>query len=136
MKQAFCDGPLLTFLQYFDYKFQVVQLPTTSEEQSNTGLTTRLNLSDIQEWIRSIPPGDMMGDTISSVWLSSIKVVLTQPHALYPDIKVVLFAWLRNSTCSVCLLPLDVLTLLSQVLLTQKALCIKSRHEDCLVCLD
>ena len=63
------------------------------------------------------------------------QAVLTQPYASNPDVKVVLFAWLRSSICSVWFLPIDVLTLLSQVLLTQTALCIKSSDEDCLVCL-
>ena len=52
------------------------------------------------------------------------QVLLTQPYASNSD--AIYSAWL---------LPVDVLTLLSQVLLTQTALCIKSRHEDCLVCL-
>ena len=53
------------------------------------------------------------------------QVLLTQPYASNP-VTPIHSAWL---------LPVDVLTLLRQVLLTQTALCIKSRHEDCLVCL-
>ena len=75
----------------------------------------------------------LMSDSTCRVWLCSIGFCLLSRMLRTQTWR--LSCLLGSEVQFVVLLPLDVLTLLSQVLLTQTALCIKSRHEDCLVCL-
>ena len=86
-----------------DHKFQVVQLPTTSERKSDTGLTTRLSLTHIQDWKRGIALDDMMSDTICSVWLCSIRFCLLSHMR---QVQTWRLSCLLGSICSVWLLPL------------------------------
>ncbi len=124
-KQAFCGGLLVTY-------FGSISITTFKLFSCQQQLSNKVALVWLQGSVCLISKSGLEVFRLVTWWVTP-SVVYGSAQSGFACSAVCFKS--SDAIYSAWLLPIDVLTLLSQVLLTQTALCIKSRHEDCLVCL-